>query len=627
MLRRLILSAATLAACLFLAPDAHAGCTPGAGDCLLEPPQSEEVNPDPEAGWGLVAGEVGQPGGAAPVVLAMPLPRVVPVRAGQGDRPPAPVDRLAVPMRYQNPADGSDVSCGVQALGMALDGLGGSAPTSASMTDLLGRAGMLYEFGTGVEELAFAAQTFGYEGSLPFHDATLGDLRAQLDLGRPVVVALGTNGEDQPGHFVTVTGISADGRWVAYNDPALGPQTLPIDEFLKLWAMQGNSGVIVAEEPPLAPDGTPVNAMPWVALMAGVMALVTTTPWGARRRGVGGRADAGGAGGGTKSVASKAVPKPVAKSAPKPAANPTPKPPAKASPSPAPRARFDEEPPVPPSPPRFDTEPDPPPLVTATPTLTPTPVATGIPVVRGTVTTTPAAIPTPRPTATVTPGPVSTRSVALASGQSAEDATRTSGGAGSPTGAAISPLFWDQDAHLNGALHADLTIRTPKFTLDRGRPGDIELDWAQAPGPAVFVLLLDQLTRILLPYANADAMAAVEPNVHADIYFNAYPDGVRVPGVMVENHSSVPIWVEGVVVESGGAFVRQVPTDSGMGGVLPPVVGPGETGIVHLTPAEVIHILPFLPSAEVKLFLAAEGRSFVVEGAVSSADQLETLMP
>ena len=110
MLRRPILTAAILAACLFFVPDAAAGCTPGEGDCPLEPPQSEEVNPDPDASGRLLAGELGQPGGALPVMLAMPLPRVVPVRAAQGARPPAPVDQLPVPMRYQAPAEGTDVS-------------------------------------------------------------------------------------------------------------------------------------------------------------------------------------------------------------------------------------------------------------------------------------------------------------------------------------------------------------------------------------------------------------------------------------------------------------------------------------------------------------------------------------
>ncbi|MGQ9573198.1 MAG: C39 family peptidase [Dehalococcoidia bacterium] len=276
---------------MLLAPVAEAGCGTGDADCLLEPPQSEEVNPDPGVGDGLWAGAVGEAGSAAAVEMAMPLPRVVAVGAEQGDRPPAPVDRLPVPMRYQDSADPGDMSCGIQALGMALDGLGGAAPTSAALTQFLERAGMLYGFGTGVEELALAAQAFGYAGSLPIHDASLDDLRAQLDLGRPVVVSLGVNGEGQPGHFVTVTGISGDGQWVAYNDPALGPQTMAVGEFLRLWALEGMSGVVVAREPLITPEGKPVDAAPWVVLLAGVMALVSATPLGLRRKGIGGHAN------------------------------------------------------------------------------------------------------------------------------------------------------------------------------------------------------------------------------------------------------------------------------------------------------------------------------------------------
>ena len=101
MRRRLLLTAAILAACLFSVP-AYADCPPGDPDCPLDPPQSEEVNPDPEVSGTWVAGSVGQPGSAAPVLMAMPLPRVVPVRAGQGARPPAPVVSLPVAMRYQD---------------------------------------------------------------------------------------------------------------------------------------------------------------------------------------------------------------------------------------------------------------------------------------------------------------------------------------------------------------------------------------------------------------------------------------------------------------------------------------------------------------------------------------------
>jgi len=146
-------------------------------------------------------------------------------------------------MRYQA---AGDVSCGVQALGMALDGIDGSAPTSNSLLGFLQDQDMMYNFGTGVEELAHAAQNFGYAGSLPFHGWSLDQLSATLAEGKPVVVALGANGADQPGHFVTVTGVSPDGRWVTYNDPTLGKQVISAEEFERLWGLQGSSGVSVA---------------------------------------------------------------------------------------------------------------------------------------------------------------------------------------------------------------------------------------------------------------------------------------------------------------------------------------------------------------------------------------------
>ena len=84
--------------------------------------------------------------------------------------PPPSFSALEVPLRYQQPGD---VSCGVQALGMALDGLDGAAPTSSALLGFLQGNGMMYDFGTGVEELAYAAQSFGYRGSYAFHGASL----------------------------------------------------------------------------------------------------------------------------------------------------------------------------------------------------------------------------------------------------------------------------------------------------------------------------------------------------------------------------------------------------------------------------------------------------------------------
>jgi predicted double-glycine peptidase len=304
---RLFTWAAFLAALLFAAFPASADCPVGDPACLPAPPGSVQVNPHPATADGDLT-DVEAVGEFIPLeaVIPMPAPRadVVPL----GNSAPS-FSSLSVPVRYQDP---SDVSCGVQALGMALDGLGAGAPASSALLGFLQGNGMMYDFGTGVEELAYAAQSFGYRGSYAFHNASLADLSAQLAAGSPVVVSLGANGQGQPGHFVTVTGVSADGQWVTYNDPTLGRVVVSAEEFLRLWGLQGNSGVSVATAPPpSAPD-----PMPWVALMAGIMALVSTTPFGRQRMDVGGRITSGGG------AVPDRPPKPAPKAAPKPAPKP-----------------------------------------------------------------------------------------------------------------------------------------------------------------------------------------------------------------------------------------------------------------------------------------------------------------
>jgi hypothetical protein len=281
-LRMLVLLLLAAALCGFAASPAT-DCPPGSPDCPLEPPQTIEINPHPRSADGELA-PVEAPGALTPVQAVIPMPPptyvdVVPLPEG------APYfETLDVDMRYQGEGD---VSCGVQALGMALEGLGAPAPASSALMDFLQQNGMFYDFGTGVEELAYAAQAHGYGGAYAFHNWDMGMLADEIAAGHPVVAALGANGEGQPGHFVTVTGISPDGQWVAFNDPTLGEQRMPIDEFAALWALQGNSGVRVALDAPVTSSGE-MDLLPWVALAAGVMALITQFPWGQRREGIGG---------------------------------------------------------------------------------------------------------------------------------------------------------------------------------------------------------------------------------------------------------------------------------------------------------------------------------------------------
>jgi len=293
---RALTVAALFAALFVLALPAQADCGDGDPTCILEPPISVEIRTASTSGdASLTASESGA---FTPLEFAvpMPLPRRVeaplvsaPSEFESTDSIPD-FTSLSIPMRYQT---AGDVSCGVQALGMALDGIEGSAPTSNSILGFLQDQGMMYDFGTGVEELAHAAQNFGYAGSLPFHGLSLDLLSTTVAEEKPVVVALGANGADQPGRFVTVTGVSPDGRWVTYNDPTLGKQVIAAEEFERLWGLQGSSGVSVATS---LPAGAPADYAPWVAFAAGLMALVSTTPLALQRKGIGGMLTAPGGG-------------------------------------------------------------------------------------------------------------------------------------------------------------------------------------------------------------------------------------------------------------------------------------------------------------------------------------------
>jgi len=215
---------------------------------------------------------------------------------------------LDLRLRQQSPGD---VSCGVQALGMALNGLDGAGPTSNSLLAYLEAQGYLYEFGTGVEELAAAALHFGYSGAYSFHGWSLDQLTEELSAGRPVVVALRANGPDQPGHFVTLTGISPDDAWVAFNDPLLGERVMPSAEFLALWSSQDSSGVAVATSAP-APASPGYET--WMTAVLAMMATLSLAPSMLRsteRKGIGGVIVEGSGGGGVLTYVGMEPPSPA----------------------------------------------------------------------------------------------------------------------------------------------------------------------------------------------------------------------------------------------------------------------------------------------------------------------------
>ena len=173
--------------------------------------------------------------------------------------------------------DFSNVNCGPSALSYALKILNptGKIPetTTDQLSNFLSARGLIYDWGTGVEELTYAARELGYEGSSFFHDWSFDELAAVLQQSKPVVVSLGTNGPGQPGHFVTLTGISADGESIIIYDPATGESILSREEFLTLWGSQGNSGMIPQKNSSII---TRDPMLPWMGLFSVISALALT---------------------------------------------------------------------------------------------------------------------------------------------------------------------------------------------------------------------------------------------------------------------------------------------------------------------------------------------------------------
>ena len=123
----------------------------------------------------------------------------------------------------------------------------------------------MYDWGTGVEELAYAARYFGFQGSYAFHNWNLEQLEGELKLGNPLILALGSAGQQGPGHFVTLTGISLAENRVRVNDPIQGELTYTIEEFQKLWDFQGNSGMLPVKKLALPEKD---SFLPWMGLFS-----------------------------------------------------------------------------------------------------------------------------------------------------------------------------------------------------------------------------------------------------------------------------------------------------------------------------------------------------------------------
>jgi len=136
-------------------------------------PEMIGVNPGPQPGDGELR-ELEAPGSVEPLNVPVPVSRNAPhqveVSPTTGTTRPAVAAALGVPMRYQVSLE---VSCGVQALGMALDFLG-----MAGDDEFLQRAGGV---GGAIEQRAMAEGSQGggsRDAAQPGIAGAIGDWRA-----------------------------------------------------------------------------------------------------------------------------------------------------------------------------------------------------------------------------------------------------------------------------------------------------------------------------------------------------------------------------------------------------------------------------------------------------------------
>jgi predicted double-glycine peptidase len=190
-----------------------------------------------------------------------------------GVAPPSFVDLVPIELNTAPGLPAGDESCGPAALAQALDILSRDnsrqVPDASELEEFLRERELMYTWGTGVEELVFAARSFGYSGARAVHHWRLDELIHELLKGKPLVVPLGINGPDQPGHFVVLTGVSPDGEWIECSDPRLGNFRLSRDEFTSFWELQGQAGVILANALPANTD----PMLPWMGLLSTLSAL------------------------------------------------------------------------------------------------------------------------------------------------------------------------------------------------------------------------------------------------------------------------------------------------------------------------------------------------------------------
>ena len=112
--------------------------------------------------------------------------------------------------------------------------------------------------------------------------------------------------------------------------------------------------------------------------------------------------------------------------------------------------------------------------------------------------------------------------------------------------------FLDPEANENLTITGQMRFVEPPFSLLEGNPNDPKVDLA-GNKLAWLIQAADLFNDIFIDHANADFTANIEPNVDFSLHYSTYDDGVRIPGLTIENQSEMPIVVGRVEIEQWSA--------------------------------------------------------------------------
>jgi hypothetical protein len=108
--------------------------------------------------------------------------------------------------------------------------------------------------------------------------------------------------------------------------------------------------------------------------------------------------------------------------------------------------------------------------------------------------------------------------------------------------------FLDPEANENRTITAQMRFVEPPFSSLEGNPNDPEVDLSRSK-LALLIQGADLIRSFVIDHANADFMASVGPNVDFTLHYSTYDDGVRIPGIRIDNHSEMPVVIGRIEME------------------------------------------------------------------------------